>query len=538
MLYTADYESLCRAFLSGANKLCNNKIILNDLNVFPVPDGDTGSNMSMTISAAAKDVLSNDYTTVDKMMSAIASASLRGARGNSGVILSQIFRGMSRRLAGLSTADAADIAECFKSGVESAYKAVMKPMEGTILSVARDAADAAIAVLNTTGDIIEVVRAATLAGQESLARTPELLPQLKAAGVVDSGGQGLVYILEGALEYLETGKVIELNESQASVNVAIDKKVIDANIKFLYCTEFLINKSNTPSSVALFRDRIEKKGDCMVVIDDDDVVKVHIHTNNPGFVIEEALKIGELINIKIDNMKYQHDEAEGAVEEKKEPAKEFGFAAVAAGDGLESIFLDMGVDKVIKGGQTMNPSTDDILSAVEAVNAKTVFILPNNKNIIMAAKQVIDLTDINVIVLETRSVPAGISARLAFDPDSSIEDNIAAMNEAIENTKTGSVTYAVRTFTFEGNEYPENTIMGLSEGKITVVGDDSFTVLKELLANCVDDDSAIISIYLGEDVSDDRIEEITEKLEELYPDLDVLVYSGGQPLYDFIYSVE
>lgn len=537
MLYTADYEGLCRAFLSGANKLCNNKIILNDLNVFPVPDGDTGSNMSMTISAAAKDVLANDYTTVDKMMSAIASASLRGARGNSGVILSQVFRGMSRRLVGLTTADAKDVAECFKEGVAAAYKAVMKPMEGTILSVARDAADAAIAALDTTGDIVEIVRAATIAGQVSLARTPELLPQLKAAGVVDSGGQGLVYILEGALEYLETGKIIELNESQASVNTAVDKKVIDANIKFLYCTEFLINKSDAPSSVALFRDRIEKKGDCMVVIDDDDVVKVHIHTNNPGFVIEEALKIGELINIKIDNMKYQHDENEAA-EAPKAPAKEVGFAAVAAGDGLESIFLDMGVDQVIKGGQTMNPSTDDILSAVEAVNAKTVFILPNNKNIIMAAKQVVDLTDINIVVLETRSVPEGISARLAFDPESSVEDNVAAMNEAIKNTKTGSVTYSVRNFTFNDKEYPENTIMGLAEGKITVVGDDSFTVLKELLENAVDDDSAIISIYLGGDIKEEQLEDISSELEELYPDLDVLVYMGGQPLYDFIYSVE
>ncbi len=537
MLYTADYESLCRAFLSGANKLCNNKIILNDLNVFPVPDGDTGSNMSMTISAAAKDVLANNYTTVDKMMSAIASASLRGARGNSGVILSQVFRGMSRRLSGLSTADATDIAECFRSGVESAYKAVMKPMEGTILSVARDAADAAIKALDTTGDIVEIVRAATVAGQESLARTPELLPQLKAAGVVDSGGQGLVYILEGALEFLETGKVIELNESQVSVNTAIDKKVIDANIKFLYCTEFLINKSNAPSSVALFRDRIEKKGDCMVVIDDDDVVKVHIHTNNPGFVIEEALKIGELINIKIDNMKYQHDE-QASEEAPKAPAKEFGFAAVAAGDGLESIFLDIGVDQVIKGGQTMNPSTDDILSAVEAVNAKTVYILPNNKNIIMAAKQVVDLTETNVVVLETRSVPAGISARLAFDPDSSQEANIDAMNEAIANTKTGSVTYSVRHFTFDGKEYPENTIMGLAEGKITVVGDNSFDVLKGLLKDAVDDNSSIISIYLGEDIKEEQLEAIQEELEELFPDLDVLVYMGGQPLYDFIYSVE
>ena len=538
MLYTADYESLCRAFLSGANKLCNNKIILNDLNVFPVPDGDTGSNMSMTISAAAKDVLANNYTTVDKMMSAIASASLRGARGNSGVILSQVFRGMSRRLAGLATADAKDIAECFQGGVTAAYKAVMKPMEGTILSVARDAADAAVAALDTTGDIVEIVRAATIAGQESLARTPELLPQLKAAGVVDSGGQGLVYILEGALEFLETGKIIELNESQASVNTAVDKKVIDANIEFLYCTEFLINKSDAPSSVALFRSRIEKKGDCMVVIDDDDVVKVHIHTNNPGFVIEEALKIGELINIKIDNMKYQHDENEADANTKKEPAKEYGFAAVAAGDGLENIFLDMGVEQVIKGGQTMNPSTDDILSAVEAVNAKTVFILPNNKNIIMAAKQVADLTDINVVVLETRSVPAGISARLAFDPTLSVDENVDAMNEAIENTKTGSVTYAVRTFSFNDKEYPENTIMGLAEGKITVVGNDSLTVLKDLLKDAVDDDSAIISIYLGGNIKEEQQEEIAEQLEELYPDLDVLVYMGGQPLYDFIYSVE
>ena len=537
MLYSADYEVLSRAFLSGANKLCNNKIILNDLNVFPVPDGDTGSNMSMTISAAAKDILANNYTSVDKTMSAIASASLRGARGNSGVILSQLFRGMSRRLAGLSTVDAKDVAECFKEGVAAAYKAVMKPMEGTILSVSRDCADAAVAALDTTGDIVEIVRIATVAAQESLARTPELLPQLKAAGVVDSGGQGVVYILEGALEYLETGKMVELTDAQASVNIAVDKKVSDAEITFLYCTEFLINKGKASSSVELFRSKIEKKGDCMVVIDDDDVVKVHIHTNNPGFVIEEALKIGELINIKIDNMKYQHDEG-AAPAAPAEPKKEFGFAAVAAGDGLESIFLDMGVDKVIKGGQTMNPSTDDILSAVEGINAKTVIILPNNKNIIMAAKQVVDLTEKTIVVLETRSVPEGISARLAFDPSVSLEDNIDAMNEAVANTKTGSVTYSVRHFTFEDKEYPENTIMGLAAGKIAVVGDDSFEVLKGLLEKAVDDDSEIISIYLGGETKEEQQEEITEKLEELYPDLDVFVYMGGQPLYDFIYSVE
>ena len=538
MLYTADSESLCRAFLSGANKLCNHKLILNDLNVFPVPDGDTGSNMSMTVTAAVKEVLKNDYASVSKVMSGIASASLRGARGNSGVILSQLFRGMQRRLADCNTADAKDIAECFKEGVNAAYKAVMKPMEGTVLSVSRDAADAAVAAAATTGDITEVLRATTVAAQESLARTPELLPQLKQAGVVDSGGQGVVYMLEGALEYLETGVMIELNEAEVSVNTTLDKKVLDANIKFIYCTEFLIEKKSEGGPVGLFRDRISKKGDCMVVIDDEEIVKVHIHTNNPGYVIEEALKVGELLNIKIDNMKYQHDEQNTQDNAPKEPEKEVGFAAVAAGDGLESIFLDMGVDAVIKGGQTMNPSTDDILNAVNSVNAKTVIILPNNKNIIMAAKQVPDLTEKNIIVMETRSVPAGIAARLAFDPAASLEDNVEAMNEAISSIKTGQVTFSVRNFVFDGTEYPENKIIGITGGEIKSVGDDSFAVLQELLEQEVDDDSEVISIYFGGNVTEDEKEKIEEALEEKYEDCDILVYNGGQPLYDYIYSVE
>lgn len=538
MLYTADSQSLCRAFLSGANKLCNHKLILNDLNVFPVPDGDTGSNMSMTVTAAAKEVLKNDDASVGKVMGTIASASLRGARGNSGVILSQLFRGMQRRLADLTTADATDIAECFKEGVNAAYKAVMKPMEGTVLSVSRDAADAALATAATTGDIVEVLRAATLAAQESLARTPELLPQLKQAGVVDSGGQGVVYMLEGALEYLETGVMVELAEAEVSVNTTLDKKVLDANIKFIYCTEFLIDKKADGGPVGLFRDKISKKGDSMVVIDDDEIVKVHIHTNEPGYVITEALKVGELLNIKIDNMKYQHEEQGNAESAPKEPEKEIGFAAVAAGEGLESIFLDMGVDAVIRGGQTMNPSTDDILNAVNSVNAKTVIILPNNKNIIMAAKQVPELTKKNIVVMETRSVPAGIAARLAFDPASSLEDNIAAMNDAIVSIKTGQVTFSVRNFVFDGNEYPENKIIGISGGEIQAVGDDSFDVLLELLAKEVDDDSEIISIYFGGNVTDAEKEKIEEALEEKYEDCDILVYNGGQPLYDYIYSVE
>ncbi len=537
MLFTADSESLSRAFLSGANKLCNHKIILNDLNVFPVPDGDTGSNMSMTVTAAAKEVLKNDQQSIGKVMNVIASASLRGARGNSGVILSQLFRGMSRRLNELTTADATDIAECLQEGVKAAYKAVMKPMEGTVLSVSRDAADAAVKALSDSGDIVEIMRAATLAAQESLARTPELLPQLKQAGVVDSGGQGVVYMLEGALHYLETGEMIELSGSEVSVNTTLDKKQVDANIKFIYCTEFLIEKKSDGSPVGLFRDKISKKGDCMVVIDDDDIVKVHIHTNEPGYVITEALKVGELLNIKIDNMKYQHNEQEEA-ESQKEPEKEIGFAAVAAGDGLESIFLDMGVDKVIKGGQTMNPSTDDILNAVNAVNAKTVIILPNNKNIIMAAKQVPDLTEKNIIVLETRSVPAGIAAKLAFDPAQSLEDNVSNMNDAIASIKTGMVTYSVRNFVFDGNEYPENKIIGIEGGDIKAVGDDSFDILCALLEGMVDDDSEVISVYFGGNVTEDAREKIEEALEEKYEDCDILVYEGGQPLYDYIFSVE
>lgn len=539
MLYTVDSEVLCRAFLSGVNKLCNNKIILNDLNVFPVPDGDTGSNMSMTVTAAAKELLKNKYDSVGKVMSTVASSSLRGARGNSGVILSQLFRGMSRRLTDLETANAKDIAECLKEGVNSAYKAVMKPMEGTVLSVSRDSADAAIAALSETEDVIEIIKIATKAAQESLAMTPELLPQLKQAGVVDSGAQGVVYILEGALHYLETGEVIELNDSEVSLNITLDKKQVDANIEFIYCTEFLIEKKADASPVGLFRDRISKKGDCMVVIDDDDIVKVHIHTNEPGYVIQEAIKIGELINIKIDNMKYQHSENEEiSAPAPAEPEKEIGFAAVCAGDGLESIFLDMGVDRVIKGGQTMNPSTDDILSAVNSINAKTVVILPNNKNIIMAAKQVIDICDKNIVVLETRSVPEGISAKLAFDPSSSLEDNVEAMTEAYKAVTTGQVTFSVRHFVFEENEYPENKIIGITGGEIKAVGDDSFEVLEKLIENVVNEDTEIISIYYGNDVTAEKAEEVQAVLEEKYEDYDVLVYEGGQPLYDYIFSVE
>ena len=414
MIYTIDAEALAKAYISGANKLCNHKNILNELNVYPVPDGDTGNNMSMTVSAATRELLGADFKTVEDVFSIIANASLRGARGNSGVILSQLFRGIAKRLKGCKIADAADISEALTEGVHAAYRAVMKPAEGTILSVSRDAAAAGQAVLEESNDLVTLLRAVVSAGQVSLDKTPELLPQLKQAGVVDSGGQGVMYILEGALAYLETGELIELTEGEISAAKTLEKKEVAADIKYSYCTEFLIEKNNSKVSSKLFRDKIEKKGDCMVVIDDGEIIKVHIHSNNPGFVIEEALKLGELINIKIDNMKHQHNSIITTRQEPEpelEPPKKYGFAAVAVGSGIEAIFRDMGVDAIIEGGQTMNPSTDDILEAVKNINAEHIIILPNNKNIIMAAEQAKDLTEKDLIVIPTRSIPEGISAK-------------------------------------------------------------------------------------------------------------------------------
>ncbi len=541
MINTIDAKSLLEAFLSGANRLCNHKNILNDLNVFPVPDGDTGSNMSMTVSAAARELISGEYTKAGEIMSAVASASLRGARGNSGVILSQFFRGMAKRMKECTLLDAKDVAESFSEGVNSAYRAVMKPVEGTILSVARDGAAAGREALKTTNDIVELMQIVVNAAQKSLDMTPEILPQLKQAGVVDSGAQGILYMLEGALEYLKTGEVTELLDQSLAASLPTKARTeTDVDIKFSYCTEFIINKNNPAASSSLFSKNIEKKGDSMVVIDDGEIIKVHIHTNNPGYVIEQAIKLGALTDIKIDNMKYQHDSkviTEAAKEEKIEE-KEYGFAAVAAGDGLAQIFRDMGCDAVIEGGQTMNPSTDDILMAIEKIPAKNIFVLPNNKNIIMAAEQVKDLTEKNVIVIPTRSVPQGMSAKLAFVPSKDAEENENLMNKAIGGIKTGTVTYAVREFPFEGKNMPEGTIIGLCEGKITHTGDNPETVLKELFESMTDDDSEILSVFYGSDVTEDTAEILEEELEDKYSDCDIVMHSGGQPLYYYIISVE
>lgn len=539
MINTIDAQGLLEAFLSGANRLCNHKNILNDLNVFPVPDGDTGSNMSMTVSAAARELLAGEYTRAGDVMSAVASASLRGARGNSGVILSQFFRGMAKRMKDCTLLDAADLAESFTEGVHSAYRAVMKPVEGTILSVARDGAAAGQALLADTNDMVEILQAVVYASQQSLDRTPEILPQLKQAGVVDSGGQGVLYLLEGALDYLKTGVVTELLDQSIRPAGVSAKKETDADIKFSYCTEFIVNKNNPAASSNLFSKNIEKKGDCMVVIDDGEIIKVHIHTNNPGYVIEQALKLGALTDVKIDNMKYQHENRVVTEPEKTpEPEKEYGFAAVAAGEGLAQIFRDMGCDAVIEGGQTMNPSTDEILSAIETISAKTIFVLPNNKNIIMAAEQVKGLTEKNVLVIPSRSVPQGMSAKLAFQPSVGAEENARAMTLAMDGIKTGTVTYAVREFPFEGKTMPEGTIIGLTDGDITHTGEQPESVLKNLLASMTDDDSEILSVFYGSDVSEETASVLKDELEGSYPDCDIVLHCGGQPLYYYIISVE
>jgi len=542
LIYTIDAAQLCEAFTSAANTLINNKNILNDLNVFPVPDGDTGSNMSMTVSAAVAEITGRSFSSVGEAMNIIAGASLRGARGNSGVILSQLFRGMSKHLKGCEIADANDIAKAFREGVATAYRAVMKPVEGTMLSVSRDGADGGLSSISKDNEIVSLVKAVVKAAQKSLDKTPEILPQLKAAGVVDSGGQGIVYLLEGLLTYLETGTVVERKDGEAMpAPVSAGAKISDADIKFAYCTEFIIEKNNPSESSKPFAATIEKKGDSMVVVDDETIIKVHIHTNNPGYVIEEALKLGALINIKIDNMKYQHNsltEEAPKTAEPQEPPKSYGFAAVAAGEGMEALFRDMGADEIILGGQTMNPSTDDILNAVNKINAETVFILPNNKNIIMAAEQVDSLTEKHICVIPTTSIPEGLSAMLAFSPDSATEDNAEAMKEAASFVKTGNVTFAVRDFDLNGETMPKGKIIGLTGKKITAAGDDPAQVAKDLLSGMVDEDSAVINVFYGEDVDDETAEGLQAYLEETYSACDVLVHSGKQPLYYYIVSVE
>ena len=533
---TINAELLALMLKSAANNLKNNKKAINDLNIFPVPDGDTGTNMSMTFSGALGSI-SLEEETCSALVKALSKAALRNARGNSGVILSQIIRGIYK---GVDEAEELSVEVIKNAAVmakKSAYDAVMKPTEGTILTVVRQMAEFAEESYGNYSEADEFLFALYEKGNESLAKTPDMLPVLKQAGVVDAGGQGVMTLFEGLIYALREGKAIESEEGETTSSKTIAE--VKTEIKFLYCTEFLINKK-ADRKTAQFTAAIENLGDCMLVIEDDEIVKVHIHTNHPGRVIEEAIKLGELTNLKIDNMKYQHDdkaEKEAEAQEEKE-LKKYGFVAVAAGDGLSEIFKSLGADAMVEGGQTMNPSTQDILDAVEKVDAENVFVLPNNKNIILAAEQVDALTKKNVIVLPTKNIPTGISAIMGFDESLSPEENAENMMGMASGVTCGQLTFAARDTEVDGVDIHEGDIMGLSPNGIEVVGDDLPSCTVELIDSLVTEDSGVISVYYGEEVSEDDANALLEELEEKYKDMDVALYYGGQPVYYYIVSVE
>jgi len=541
---------LAKMMISGANNLYNKRKTVDELNVFPVPDGDTGTNMSMTVSAMAKSLNELVTPSATKIADAMSYATLRGARGNSGVILSQFFRGISKSLKGIDECSAMDFAKALEAGSLAAYKAVMKPTEGTILTVAREVGEAAVKKANDTDDVCEVLKSAVKRGYKVLDKTPDMLPALKKAGVVDAGGQGWMFFLDGVLFYLTEGKIIESDSKEeaktSSVGTSAQELIDTKNIKFMYCTEFIVEKSSKEANVSSFRKSIETKGDCMLVIDDDDIVKVHIHTNNPGYVLEKAVLMGSLINIKIDNMKHQHQSIIMRDEEKDEPEieqestekKDYGFVSVCVGEGLGAIFKDLGVDSIIEGGQTMNPSTDDIMNAISRINADTIFVFPNNKNIIMAANQARDISDKNVIVIPTKTIPQCIGAMIAFSASKDAVANEKAMTRAISSVKTGQVTYAVRDTEIDDLKISEGDILGIDEKDITVTGKEVSKVTKDLIISMLDDESEFLTLYYGEDVKEDEANALAEEIEEEYPDLEVDVKFGGQALYYYIFSIE
>ena len=553
---------------SGANKLYNNRGAVDELNVFPVPDGDTGTNMSLTITALANEVAKKPDISLSKTADTMSFSTLRGARGNSGVILSQLFRGMAKSLKGKDECNAEELALALKEGADAAYKAVMKPTEGTILTVAREAAVGAQLTANSEADIVRVIEGAVERGQKALLNTTNQLPALKQANVVDAGGQGWMYVLRGALEYLRNGIVTEREGAEAMLSkLTAQKAVKTEEIKFKYCTEFIIEKENKGQSVDEFRNAITPKGDCMLVIDDEEIVKVHIHTNHPGFVLEEAVKIGEMINLKIDNMKHQHktiiEEAKAdpknvntasAVksEKQKKPPKEkkekppvemkdYGFIAVSMGKGIANVLKDMGVDRIIEGGQTMNPSTDDFIKAIKRVKARTVYLLPNNKNIVMAAKQAAELTeDKSVTVIEAVSIPQCVSAMMAFNAKKDAEANTRAMTKAMSKVASGQLTYAVRDTQIDDLVIKKDDILGMVEGKITAVGRDMDDVLNKVVSEMVDEDTEFITVYCGKDVKQPQADRMLKAFEAKYEEdeIEVSFKKGGQPLYYYIISVE
>lgn len=528
---------------SASNNLQNNKKAINDLNVFPVPDGDTGTNMGLTFGAAAAAAIAAGDTAGD-ILTALAKASLRNARGNSGVILSQILRGVSKALEGKTEFTAEDLKDAAVCGRDTAYRAVMKPTEGTILTVIREGAEFAEQNYMDYDDAAQFFSEYIKACRDSLEKTPEILPVLKQAGVVDAGGCGVVTLLEGAEYALKEGCAVALSEGAEPVSAsAAAKDDIDtANIRYQYCTEFIIQKTSPDRQSNQFRAAISPKGDCMLVIDDEDIVKVHIHTNHPGFVMEQALKLGQLINIKVDNMKYQHNEnirnADETAEKKNEPLKKYGVVAVSAGAGLTEVFKSVNVDKVVEGGQTMNPSTQDLLDAVSEIPAETVYILPNNKNIILAAEQVNEISDRNVIVIPTKNIPQGISAMLAFEPEADADTNTEAMNEMMLAVKCGQVTFAARDSAVGGMDIHEGDVMGMLGSEITELGSDINEVSEKLVDKMVDEDTALVTVYYGEDTDEKSAAELAAAIGKDHPSIDVSVVNGGQPVYYYMIAAE
>lgn len=535
------------AFISGAHAISNNKKRVDELNVFPVPDGDTGTNMSMTMSNAVAELKRmGDNVTVSQVADATASALLRGARGNSGVILSLIFRGFSKGLAGQKTADCEHLVMALEKGVEGAYKAVMKPTEGTILTVARVASEKAREIALSTNDEIILWAAVCDAAQVALDNTPNQLEALKKAGVVDAGGQGLLIIFNAILNTFKTGEIEPAVAGEEKTTVTVDSfsdvvGQFDEEITFTYCTEMLITKKEDAEDSTKLRAYLETIGDCVVVVEDDEIIKVHVHTNNPGKAIEKGLEFGYINLPKVENMRLQHEQRQKQAKQEFKPAppeKQYGFVAVAAGDGLEAVFTDIGVDCVVKGGQTMNPSTDDILAAISACPAEIVFVLPNNKNIIMAAEQAVKLADRKVCVLQTRTIPQGMSAMLAFDPDADFNTNRVEMTKAFERVSTGQITFAARNSDFEGHTIKEGEILALDNGKLSFVEKDVQKAAYKLTKKLAKGDSSFVTVIYGADVSDEDAEALVEQIQNKFGNLDVNLINGGQPVYYYIISVE
>lgn len=549
---TINVDMLAKMFLAGAQNIEAKKEFINELNVFPVPDGDTGTNMSLTIMAAAKEVTALQKPGMADLAKAISSGSLRGARGNSGVILSQLLRGFTKSIREEKEIDVIALAAACTRARETAYKAVMKPKEGTILTVASGIADKASEMAQETDDLEVFLPAVIKHAEEVLAKTPDMLPVLKEAGVVDSGGQGLLEVIKGVYDAF-LGKEIDYSAIAPSAGAGVVKINAEdtADIKFGYCTEFIIltEKEFTEKDEREFKEYLSSIGDSIVCVADDDVVKIHVHTNDPGLAIQKALTFGQLSRMKIDNMREEHQEklirdAEKVAEQEaakkaNEPRKPMGFITVSIGDGINGIFKELGADYIIEGGQTMNPSTDDMLQAIDEVNADTIFILPNNKNIVLAANQAKALVkDKKIIVIPTKTVPQGITAIINFMPDADAETNEAAMLEEIKNVKTGQVTYAVRDTRIDDKEIHEGDIMGIGDKGILAVGSEIEDTALEMLKELVDEDSELISIYYGEEVEEDAAQSFVEKIEELYPDVDVDAHLGGQPIYYYVMAVE